>query len=340
MTSWSAFVNVREQVSPAGLYDSAPVTYFGSTVWDGYVNQPAARIVRLADAQDIFNVTGAGTVAVIDTGIDPSHPAFANVLVSGYDFTRNVAGGSELNDVQQWDTSGQPTPGQVTQSTMAVVDPYNATTLGGSNYVAFGHGTMVSGIIHLVAPGARIMSLKAFNANGLGYLSDVLRAMYYAVKNNAKVINMSFSFQAASPEMQKSIQYAGTRGVICAAAAGNDGEDVTVYPAGYTKLVMGVASTSDSDILSSFSNYGEDVWVAAPGEAIITTYPHGTYAAGWGTSFSTPLVSGGIALLVSLSHDVSQSQAANAMSFAHWISPEVGHGRIDLYEALSAFASQ
>jgi len=112
------------------------------------------------------------------------------------------------------------------------------------------------------------------------------------------------------------------------------------YPAGYTSLVMGVASTTDNDTLSSFSNYGAAVWVASPGEAIITTYPFGTYAAGWGTSFSTPFVSGGVALLVSLSQSVNQSQAASAMGYAQWISPGVGQGRIDLYQALSAFASR
>ena len=140
--------------------------------------------------------------------------------------------------------------------------------------------------------------------------------------------------------MQKAVQYAGGRGVICAAAAGNNGADEILYPAGYSTLVMGVASTTDNDTLSSFSNYGAAVWVASPGEAIITTYPFGTYAAGWGTSFSTPFVSGGVALLVSLSQSVNQSQAASAMGYAQWISPGVGQGRIDLYQALSAFASR
>src|SRR5437762_1263003 len=325
---------------PSGLYDSAPVSFFGSTVWHGYVNQTAAQIVRLEDARSMYNVTGAGIVAVIDTGIDPTHPAFANALVSGYDFTRNSAGGSERNDVTQWDNGGQPQPAQVGQSTMAVVDPYNATTLNGSQYAAFGHGTMVAGIIHLVAPGAQIMALKAFGPNGSGYLSDILRALYYAAQHSAKVINMSFTFPSSSPEMQRAVQYATGRGVVCAAAAGNNGDDKVLYPAGYTNLVMGVASTTDNDTLSSFSNYGAAVWVASPGEAVITTYPFGTYAAGWGTSFSTPFVSGGVALLVSLSQRVSQSQAASAMGYAKWISPGVGQGRIDLYQALSAFTSQ
>jgi thermitase len=278
-------------------------------------------------------------VAVIDTGVDP-HPAFGNALVPGYDFTRNSAGSSERNDVSQWDTSSQSQPAQVGQSTMAVVDPYNATMLSGPQYAAFGHGTMVAGIIHLVAPTAAIMGLKAFKADGSGYLSDVLRAVYYAAQHNVKIINMSFTFPSTSKEVQKAVQYAGGRGAVCAAAAGNDGEDEILYPAGYTNLVMGVASTTDNDTLSSFSNYGTAVWVASPGEAIVTTYPFGTYAAGWGTSFSTPFVSGAVALLVSLNQAITQSQAAGTMAHAQWISPGVGQGRIDLYQALSAFTSQ
>jgi thermitase len=223
---------------------------------------------------------------------------------------------------------------------MAVVNPNNVTTLSGPQYAAFGHGTMVAGIIHLVAPRTNIMALKAFNADGSGYLSNILRAVYYAAQHNAKVINMSFSYPSTSPEMQNAVGYAGGKSAICAAAAGNDGQDETVYPAGYTSLVMGVASTTDNDTLSSFSNYGPDVWVASPGEAVITTYPFGTYAAGWGTSFSTPFVSGGVALLVGLSQSLNQSQAAGAMGYAKWISTGVGQGRIDLYQALSAFTSQ
>jgi subtilisin family serine protease len=322
---------------PSGLYDSTPVSYFGTTVWQGYLSQPAVQIVQLQSAQSTFNATGAGIVAVIDTGIDPTHPAFANVLVPGYDFTRNTTGGSEDNDVPQWSNGGQAQPAQVSQSTMAVVDGNDATMLSEPQYAAFGHGTMVAGIVHLVAPEAKIMALKAFSADGSGYLSDILRAVYYAVQHGAKIINMSFDFPSYSEEMWVAVNYADALGVISAAAVGNDGENEILYPAGYTTPVMGVASTSDSDELSSFSNYGADVWVAAPGEAIISTYPFGTYAAGWGTSFSTPFVSGGAALLAGLGYGVNQSQAANALAQAAWISSEAGHGLVDLYEALSSF---
>src|SRR5207245_8557297 len=105
------------------------------------------------------------------------------------------------------------------------------------------------------------------------------------------VKTMNERVATSSHEMVSAIKYATRHQVICVASPGNDGKDEYVYPAALGN-VMGVASTTNNDTLSSFSNYGDDVvWVAAPGEGIITTYPFGTYAAGWGTSFSTPMVS-------------------------------------------------
>jgi subtilisin family serine protease len=100
---------------------------------------------------------------------------------------------------------------------------------------------------------------------------------------------------------------------------------------------MGVASTSDLDTRSSFSNYGNQVvWVAAPGEGIVTTYPFSTYAAGWGTSFSTPFVSGGAALLLNVKPGTNESNAAADVAHAVYVGPDMGHGRLDLVRALSA----
>src|SRR5207248_8166948 len=100
---------------------------------------------------------------------------------------------------------------------------------------------------------------------------------------------------------------------------------------------MGVASTSDQDTRSSFSNYGDEiVWVAAPGEAIVTTYPFSTYAAGWGTSFSAPFVSGGSSLLLNKQANTNESQAARAVAHAVPIGPDMGNGRLDLVQALGA----
>jgi subtilisin family serine protease len=179
------------------------------------------------------------------------------------------------------------------------------------------------------------MPLKAFHADGTGYLSDILRAVYYAVQNQTNVINMSFDFTSSSQEMSTALSYANQNNVVCVASAGNDGKQELVYPAALAN-VMGVASTSDLDTRSSFSSYGSDVWVAAPGEGLVTTYPFGTYAAGWGTSFSAPFVSGGVSLLLNVNTGISPNAAAQGIAHAQPLTPALGNGRLDLYLALSS----
>jgi subtilisin family serine protease len=221
------------------------------------------------------------------------------------------------------------------QSCTAVLDQSTAAVLDGTPYAAFGHGTMVVGVIHLVAPTSSIMPLKAFHADGTGYLSDILRAVYYAVQNQANVINMSFDFTVASSEMGRAMSYANQHNVICAASVGNDGQSSTTYPASLTG-VMGVASTSDLDTRSTFSNYGSEVWVAAPGEYVVTAYPLATYSAASGTSFSAPFVSGGSALLLSLNPRITPASVAQAVAHAKQLTPDLGHGRLDLHLALGS----
>ena len=193
------------------------------------------------------------------------------------------------------------------------------------------------GVVHLVAPTAQLLPLKAFSSNGTGNLSDIVRAIYYGVQNHANVINMSFDLETASPELDKALDYAEQQGVVCAASAGNDGKEEMVYPAGLQSDVMGVASTNDLDQRSYFSNFGNSiVWVDAPGEGIVTTYPFSTYAAGWGTSFSAPFVSGAAALLRNQQPSMNESTAAAAVAHAVYVGPEMGNGRLDLVQALSA----
>ncbi|HTD22038.1 MAG TPA: S8 family serine peptidase [Terriglobales bacterium] len=325
---------------PPALYDNAPMDYYGTTVRHGYVYQPANQIIRTLETQSQFGTAGAGIVAVIDTGVDTTHPVLQPVVVPGYDFVHNTNNADEKGDIDQSteavldSDSGQPC--RVNQSTEAVLDQSTEAVLDGNPaYAAFGHGTMISGVVHLVAPQAQIMPLKAFRADGTGYASDVLRAIYYAASHNAKVINMSFSFAQPSPELKNAIDYATNRGLVSVAAAGNDGLQTTVYPAGL-KNVMGIASTDNYDVRSSFSNYGSSlVWVAAPGEGVVTVYPFGHYAAAWGTSFSTPFVSGTSSLLVGVSPIVNASIAQSAISHAKSVNdPGLHYGRLDTYQAV------
>jgi len=183
------------------------------------------------------------------------------------------------------------------------------------------------------------MPLKAFNANGTGYASDVLRAIYYAVNHGAKVISMSFDFTSYSQELEAAVNYATLRGVICVASAGNDAQIAKVYPASLAN-VIDVASTSNNNTPSAFSNYGAPpVWLSAPGEAVMTSYPFNTYAAGWGTSFSAPLVSGTVALMADVnSLFLTKQQAAKALSNAQQIGySQYGYGVLDSYQAVRAW---
>jgi subtilisin family serine protease len=324
--------------APSYLTDEKPTSYYGATVWHGYVSQPANQLIRRSTTQSTFHVTGSGvTVAVIDTGVDPTNPVLQNVLVSGYDFTRNINGASEKSDVSTSPDLCRAQTAQVNQRTVAVLDQRTVAVLDGSQYSAFGHGTMTAGIVHLVAPQAKIMPLKSFNADGTGYDSDILRAIYYAVKNGAKVLNMSFDYPSYSAELANAIKYANSKGVISVASAGNDGQQVAVYP-GALPSVIDVASTSNSDIQSVFTNYGAPpVWMAAPGEGVMTTYPWGTYAAGWGTSFSAPFVSGTAALMLGTNGNCTSSNVASGLAHAASISdPQLGYGRLDTYQAVQA----
>jgi subtilisin family serine protease len=347
---------------PPGLPAQMPAEYYGNVVWYGYAYQTATQIIRLGEAQRTYGVKGSVIVADIDTGVDPTHPALRGALLLGYDFTRNTPGGSELSDLTSApaatsssssssscgllallgcaspsaSSSPQPT-GDVTQSSAAVLDQSSAAVLDGGPYAAFGHGTMVAGIIHLVAPGAKIMPLKSFHADGTGYLSDILRAVYYAQQNKARVINMSFDFTNYSGELARAINSASRLGIICVASAGNDGKDEMVYPAALTNVVMGIASTSNADTRSTFSNYGTNlVWMAAPGESIFTTYPLGNYASGSGTSFSSPFVAGAAALLLDEKSNLNEQSASQALSHAKRLTSDLGYGRLDICLALQS----
>jgi subtilisin family serine protease len=327
----------------------ATVTYFGADVANYYVSQPASTLTRLGSVQSQPGLTGAGVlVAVIDTGVDPNHPALAGSLVTGFDFVHNTVGGSELADLSadqlaslsQSNTSildGQNLV-QLNTYTMAILSQSNTSILDGSPK-SFGHGTMTAGLVHLVAPNAKIMPLKAFTADGGSDLYNILRAIRYAADNGANVISMSFEISQSSPALQNAIQYALNKNVAIVAASGNDGQQILVYPAAYNS-VIGVGSTSNQDGKSTFTNFGTNaVYVAAPGEGVITTFPGGHYAAGWGTSFSAPLVAGESALILQARPSYKPNDVANAISRSNAQVPQMGHGRIDLCQAINSLGS-
>jgi subtilisin family serine protease len=314
--------------STVAILDSRSGTvtpYFGTLVWRPYITQPALGVIHLAEALQI--ATGSGVVvAVIDTGIDPAHPALQGALVTGYDFTRDQEG-----PASEW--------ADLNQSTVAILYPGTAPVNLDQLPPAFGHGTMVAGLVHLVAPTAKIMPLKAFTAEGVGTLFDIQRAIYYAVDHGAKVINMSFSM-AAGEGIVEAINYASEHGVITLASVGSRSDGTLVYPAGL-RNVIGVGSTTLNDVRSSFSNFGDHlVKVAAPGEMLVTLYPGVRYASVSGTSFSTGLVTGGAVLMSQWEPTLNGRQAGRyfddgAVKRPGW---QMGDGRINLFESLRTHA--
>jgi subtilisin family serine protease len=335
--------------------DGHLVELYGTTAWVGYVQQPAMYATNATNLDQ--NAAGSGViVAVIDTGIDSQNPILAPALAPGYDFTRNVAGyASDLADINQSTAAilEQSTAAilestqvvRLNQSTAAILEQSTAAILEGNPPPShFGHGTMVAGLIHLVAPTARIMPLKAFNADGTADVSDIVRAIYYATDNGARVINMSFELPQISDALLKAVNYATRKGVICVASAGNDSQASLVYPAAYGNVIA-VGSVDQQNQLSRFSNYGPDlVSVAAPGEALITTYPGNHYAAAWGTSFSSALVAGTAAdLLSAIDHNLAPLMQAGDVrrAVSHGVAcgnaTSLGASCLDLNQAMQFF---
>ena len=270
--------------------------------------QIPARTIGGGDSQNM----GLGIVAIIDTGVDANNPILGPCLVPGYDFTTNTPGiPNEMQDPMLEQSTAailnQSTAnilnGQSTlllnQSTVAILNQSTAAVLNGDALPAdFGHGTMVAGLVHLIAPGAQIMPLKAFAEDGTAQTSNIVAAIYYAVQHGASVINMSFGESDISAEVQQAINFATRNNVVCVASTGNAGTQALVYPAAYGN-VIGVTSVNAQGLLSAFSNSGPSITaVAAPGENLVTTYPGGNYAAVSGTSFAAALMSGAVSGLL------------------------------------------
>jgi len=281
-----------DQRSVAWVDGESPADYF---------SQSAVDIIRAKQAQKIADGTGV-TVAVIDTGVDTTHPAFRSV-VQGYDFVDNDNNPKEVG-----------------------------------NGIAYGHGTMVAGVIALVAPQATIMPLRAFTSDGFGRASDVSQAIRYAARHGAHVINMSFGMADEFGPVREAIAFASKLGVTLVASAGNDNSSVVEYPAS-DEHVLAVAATDSNDVKASFSNYGFSIDVCAPGVDIYSAYPGGQFAWWSGTSFAAPFVSGEAALVLSVggsnAGEIIQATAVNIDRKNPRYRGLLGSGRIDCLAAVS-----
>ena len=220
-----------------------------------------------------------------------------------------------------------------------------------------GHGTYVSGIagaesngqgIAGVSLGARIMPLKVLDGSGVpsGVLAidEIIEAIYYAADNGARVISMSLGSPFQSAAEQDAIDYAHGQGVVLVAAAGNDGDETTYYPAN-CENVIGAGATNNLDEKASFSNHNSSVDVTAPGWCVYSTAKSGGYGYGSGTSAATPMVAGTAALIFSFNPSLTALQVEqliedNAEDLGDPGRDDYfGHGRVDVCRALSDVSS-
>lgn len=319
--------------------------YYGSRVWTRYASQRAASRIRLRETHRDYG-TGTGVVAVIDSGVDPLHPALVNALLDGYDFTIDAPGASErtaldanhpiLNPIQVVILDND-TVVPINASTQALLEAGQAAAIPpGSVPEAFGHGTMVASLVRLVAPGVAILPLKTFDAAGNGRVYNIVRALYYARVNGATVVNLSLSLPGPSKALADAIYFLHEEKVFTVAAVGNDGTDQLRYPAALPET-FGVAAVNAADRRSLFSNFGDlSVSLAAPGEALIAAYPGGGYALAWGTSFATPLVSATISLMQLQKSGINWDEVQRAFAEADLVvDPGMGVGRLNIYRAVS-----
>lgn len=236
-----------------------------------YYNQPAVQQLQVAEAQAISDGQGV-TVAVLDSGVDATHPMLAGYLLPGYDFVDDDA--TPDDDANGLDDDGDGFVDEIT-----------------------GHGTHVAGIVHLVAPAAQLMPLRVLDSDGQGDSFIIAEAMLYAAANGADVLNMSLGSVWPSTFLLDVVEQVSAQGVLVVAAAGNLDTDIAQYPAA-APCALGVTAVGPGFHKSDFASYGPWVDVAAPGDRIYSTYPGG-YSWWRGTSMATPFVSGQAALLLS-----------------------------------------
>ena len=249
----------------------------GMSNYGTFVRQSSIAGLGLATAHQAGRGNGV-LVAVLDTGIDPTHPLFQG----------RIAGGRDLID-----NDSDPTD---------VADGIDQNGDGRADG-AYGHGTHVAGIIALAAPQAQLLPVRVLDAEGRGDVKSVAAGIRWAVNHGARVINLSLGLLRQSNAIELALTEAQAQGVVCIASAGNAGTEFPAeYPAASQRVIAVAASGPDSRP-AAFTSYGPWVDLCAPGVAIRSAYPGGQYRLWSGTSMSAPFVSGTAALLIGLHTD-------------------------------------
>lgn len=267
----------------------------------------------------------AGTViAVVDTGVDLTHPDLAGQFAgTGHDFAN---GDDEATD-----------------------DHWHGTHVAGIAAAATDNAIGIAG----VAPRCRILPVKVMDADGNGYYSWIIDGIVWAADHGADVINLSLGGDVDDPFLEDACAYAHDKGVVVVAAAGNDGLSGVLYPAAYDDVVLAVAASDYNDAIAEFSNSGPQVDVAAPGVWILGPAPEWYVGEGFvpylfasGTSAAAPHVAGLAALLKSAKPDLTPDQI---MKIIRYTADDInrttlagrddraGYGRINMERALAPY---
>ncbi len=293
-----------------------------SKVWGGpdpapYQGQYANTLLHLSAAHAINR--GAGiVVAVIDTGVQLSHPSLTGKLtVARIDYVDGDNNPDDESDNVDNDGDG-------------LIDE------------AAGHGTHIAGIVLLVAPDARIMPIRALDSDGIGDTVQIADAIKFAVANGAHVINLSLGTAADGGLISDAVKEATLAGVFVVSAAGNLNTDAKQFP-GADNCAIGVTSAGSTDVKSSFSNWGSWIDIVAPGEGIPSALPPSGYGTWSGTSMSAPFVAGQAALIRSMRPLLNARQIASVMAHTSTqiddLNPQyagkLGEGRIDAGAAVT-----
>ncbi len=257
--------------------------------------------------------TGAADIpiAILDTGVDPSHPDLQAKLLPGYNFyDRNT----DTADVRG-----------------------HGTAVAGAAAAISNNGSGVAG----VAWRNPILPLRISAPDGYATYSAMASAITYAADHGAKVINLSYGGENYSSTLQSAVDYAWSKGAVVVASAANYSTDTPYYPAACNHVVA-VSATNTSDQLTTFSNYGNWVDVAAPGVSIYTTSRGGGYGAYSGTSFSSPVTAGLLALIFSANPSLTNQDVLDILTQntddlgAPGFDGTFAHGRINVKKSLQA----
>ncbi|NLV26723.1 MAG: S8 family serine peptidase [Methanomicrobiales archaeon] len=307
-----------------GLHNTGQAPFYGTSDAD----------IDATEAWGITTGSSSVIVAIVDTGVDYTHPDLSSSIwrnsreiINGVDDDGN----GYIDDVRGWNFYAKSN------------DPMDDN----------GHGTHCAGTIAAtgnnrigvagVGWNIKIMPLKFLNASGSGYVSDAISAILYANRMGASVISNSWSGKGYTQSLKDAID-ASQAVFVC--AAGNSGANSDVspqYPAAFTSNnIISVAATDYNDKIASFSNYGSgSVDLAAPGVSIYSTTKSGGYQYMSGTSMATPHVSGVAALVKSKNPSYTASQIRNTIfssidSISSLAGKVASGGRLNAAKALGA----